>query len=371
MINIRLQKMLFVLMMSFFMIFPAWSWAGTLMRPYLQAPRQDSIYVLVESDSRTVPAMVEYGKTPAYGLMASAEIVDDTTLPSYIHKIRISGLLPATKYHYRVIYGTTAGEDITFKTGAGPDKVFRFAFMADCHENTRVHGDIDVLMKEKQPDFLIYGGDICSSGDYNSFKNEFFIQPELDLISRVPFFLSPGNHEGWGKNTRAFTQQPDSGSGTEDYYSFDRGAAHFLVLNTEVDFSAASPQYKFAQSDLAATGKKWKIAVFHKPAYANGGDWWGLPDPTRELAEKVLSPAGVQLVLAGHMHYYQHNYSNGTHHLVVSSAGGYQENPVDDIYTIKGDKGYHYAVVDVDSLSLCVRVYNGAGTLVDTVSPLP
>jgi predicted phosphodiesterase len=240
--------------------------------------------------------------------------------------------------------------------------------MADCQEGTETHNKITALIRSKKPDFSIYGGDICSSGAYRSFKYEFFTGPELDLISRVPFFLSPGNHEGWSDNTKAFTRPPDSSSGTPEYYSFDRGAAHFLILNTETDFSRESRQYKFAVSDLANTKKKWKIAVFHKPAYAQGGDWFGEPNPTRALADAVLSPGGVQLVFSGHMHYYQHNYAHGTHYLVVSPAGGYQEDPVSDSWTVSGHKGFHFAIADVDSLSLCVRIYSETGELVDTVS---
>lgn len=32
-------------------------------------------------------------------------------------------------------------------------------------------------------------------------------------------------------------------------------------------------------------------------------------------------------VLSGHMRYYQHNFTSGTHFLTISHAGGYQETP--------------------------------------------
>ena len=347
------------------LVLTSFSRAELLMQPYLQDTGQTSIYVIAECDSNTLPVVVEYGKTISYSLSVTAHSVDATTLPSFIHKVKITGLIPGTKYHYRAVHGGSVSSDYIFTTAAGDEAAFRFAFMADSQENTRAHGDIARLIKATSPDFSVYGGDLSSSGDYSSFKSEFFIQPELDLISFIPFYLAPGNHEGWSQNTKAFTKAPPNGR--DGYFSFDRGSAHFIILNSEVDFGKGSPQYEFARTDLAATTKKWKIAVYHKPAYAQGGDWWGVPNPTREIADNVLSPAGVQLTLSGHMHYYQHNYSKGTHHLVISSAGGYLENPVPDSYTIKGDKGYHYAVVDVDSLSLCVRVYNDSGAQVDTV----
>lgn len=361
-------RVILLLNAAFFSLMPLQLTASIIMQPYLQAPAQRSIYILAECDRLAPAASAEYGKTPAYGLSATAESVDATTVSTYVHKIKISGLSPGTTYHYRVLQGASSSADRTFTTAPLSNAPFRFAFMADCHDGTTVHAAISGLIAAKNPAFSIYGGDVCDSGAYTSFKNDFFIGPELDLISRVAFFLSPGNHEGWSDNTKAFTQQPDSASNTRDYYSFDWGAAHFLILNTEADFSAGSAQYKFAAADLAGTKKKWKIAVFHKPAYAQGGDWWGEPDPTRRLADSVLSPGGVQLVLAGHMHYYQHNFSHGTHHLVVGPAGGFQENPVNDHYTIYGHKGFHFAVADVDTVSLCVRIYDETGGIVDTVS---
>ncbi|MGE5598782.1 MAG: hypothetical protein ACM3XS_05335 [Bacteroidota bacterium] len=35
---------------------------------------------------------------------------------------------------------------------------------------------------------------------------------ELALIAGVPFYNSPGNHEGWSRNTQAFTQAPRAAS---------------------------------------------------------------------------------------------------------------------------------------------------------------
>lgn len=355
-----------ILILASLIFLPAILNAGIIMQPYLQAASQNSIYILAECDSKE-PAVAEYGVTEAYGLSVTAEDIDTNSVSRYVHKIKVTGLAPGTTYHYRVLQGQTASGGRTFKTAPEKDAIFSFSYMADCQERTDIHGKIAALMLEKKPDFSIYGGDICSSGGYTSFKDEFFIRPELELISRVPFFLSPGNHEGWSENTKAFTRPPDSASGTNEYYSFDWGAAHFLVLNTEVDFKNGSKQYKFAIEDLAASGKKWKIAVFHKPAYAQGGDWFGEPNPTRALADNVLSPGGVQLVLSGHMHYYQHNVSKGTHYLVVSPAGGYKEKPVKDSYTVNQDEGYHFAVVDVDASSLRVLIYNEAGERVDEV----
>ena len=178
-------------------------------------------------------------------------------------------------------------------------------------------------------------------------------------------FNAPGNHEGWKQNTKAFTQAPESKSGTQDYYSFDYGDMHVLVLNNELPLWEESNQYKFAQQDLAGTTKTWKIVVAHRPAYCAGGH--GEDPDMKALTTKVFEPNKVNMVLGGHTHFYQHNLVNGIHHMVIGSAGAPLYEPVDAAYTIKSVKDYNFAVVDVTPDTIHMIVYNDKGTVLETI----
>lgn len=336
-----------------------------LMPPYLQAVSTKSIYVLVESSSAD-PVTVEYGKTIAYGQRAVTESVERTTNETVVHNIQLTGLSPNTMYHYRARQGNGLSSDASFRTAPNPGTPFRFAWLADFRTNVTVHDTIAVHAAEANPRMSLYGGDLCINSKYASFKEQFFRPNELALIARVPFFNAPGNHESWKENTKAFTQSPSSASGTQDYYSFDYGDVHVLMLNNEIPYDEESPQYKFAQEDLAKSTKPWKIVGAHSPAYCAGGHNEDVG--MKKMTVKIFEPNMVNLVLGGHSHFFQHNLVNGIHHFVLGSVGAPLYNPGSAPYTVKSAKEYNYGIFDVTTKSLTLRVYNEKKVLLDSLT---
>lgn len=336
-----------------------------MMSPYLQAVTTNSIYVLVESSSADT-VVVEYGLTSSYGSRARTESFEATTNSTFVHNVKISGLSPNTLYHYRALQAGIRSSDAAFRTAPNPGTSFRFAWMADCRTGTAIHDSIARRIAEANPVMSLYGGDLCVRSSYSSFKDEFFRPNELVLITRVPFFNAHGNHEGWSTNTKAFTQAPTSPSGTQDYYSFDYGDMHVLVLNNEIDYDEGSPQYLFAQSDLSTTTKAWKIVIAHKPAYCAGGH--DENSKMKAMSEKVFEPNRVDMVISGHSHFYQHNLVNSIHHMVLGGAGAPTHAPRTASYTVKSARDYNYAIIDVSLSLLTMMVYNDKGRPLDTLS---
>jgi predicted phosphodiesterase len=237
--------------------------------------------------------------------------------------------------------------------------------MADCRSGTAVHDSIAKRIADANPVMSLYGGDLCVRSSYSAFKDEYFRANELALIARAPFFNAPGNHEGWSTNTKAFTQAPASSSGTQDFYSFDYGDMHVLVLNTQLDYDERSPQSLFAQSDLSSTKRVWKIVIAHKPAYCAGGH--GEDDYGKIMTTKIFEPNHVDMFIAGHSHFYQHNLVNGIHHMIIGSAGAPLHSPSNAWYTVKSVKDYNYAIVDVSPTLFKMVVYNDRGAVLDSL----
>jgi predicted phosphodiesterase len=237
--------------------------------------------------------------------------------------------------------------------------------MADCRTGTAVHDSISRRIAEANPVVSLYGGDLCLNSSYSMFKAQFFMPSELNLISRVPFFNTVGNHEKWSPNTQAFTQAPTSASGTQAYYSFDYGDMHVLVLNNEIPDDATSPQYQFARTDLSTTKRAWKVVICHRPAYCAGGH--GDDKDMKIMSETIFEPNHVDVVLSGHSHFFQHNLVNGIHHMVLGSAGA----PLYDLgtapYVVKAAKDYSFGIVDVSPTSFRMMVYNERGMPLDTL----
>jgi hypothetical protein len=338
--------------------------APMLMSPYLQAVTTNSIYVLVESSS-TDTVSVEYGLESFYGSRAHTESYQTTTNSTYVHRIKLIGLSPNREYHYHALQAGATSSDETFHTAPNPGTSFHIAWMADCRSGTAVHDLISLHIASAKPTMSLYGGDLCIDSSYSAFKEQFFRPYELALVARVPFFNSPGNHEKWSQNTRAFTQAPESNSGTQEYYSFDYGDMHVLVLNNVISDDDASPQFRFAQSDLSSTKRVWNVVICHKPAYCAGGH--GEDAHMKKMSELIFVPNHVDVVISGHSHFYQHNLVNGIHHMILGTAGALLYNLATAPYVVKSARDYNYGIIDVSPSTFKLMVYNERGMPLDTL----
>ncbi len=167
------------------------------------------------------------------------------------------------------------------------------------------------------------------SGTFAQFQSNYF-GLYAPLMSRLPFFLTPGNHDYETDNAAPYlagnaapvSNVPAAVLGR--YYSFDWGDAHFVSLDSNLmPTDSASQMLAWLDSDLAATGKYWKIVFLHHPPYPTGTH---LNDPICALVQQNVTPIverhGVQLVLSGHEHGYERSWPLAGGQRVDSSASG-------------------------------------------------
>jgi hypothetical protein len=92
------------------------------------------------------------------------------------------------------------------------------------------------------------------------------------------------------------------------YYSYDVGAWHVIVLNSECSqvgvggCQAGSPQEQWLQADLAAHPAACTLAYWHRPYYTSG---WSVGDAEMRDIWADLYNANADLVLNGHDHDYE------------------------------------------------------------------
>lgn len=125
-------------------------------------------------------------------------------------------------------------------------------------------------------------------------------------------YPAPGNHDYqtagasgyYGYFGDAATPlEPGCRSGCKGYYSYDLGAWHVIVINSNVDMTAGSAQLQWLRADLAAHPTTCTLAYWHHPRFSSGSTH-GSSTASQPIWQ-VLYDAGADLVLVGHDHTYE------------------------------------------------------------------
>ncbi len=310
---------------------------GVSQGPYLQVGNQTGITIRWKTN-RPLGSRVDLGTT--HGSYGTKTVIDPVLKTD--HELRIEGLVPETRYFYRI--GSEASifedsSDLYFFTApaAGSTKKIKVAVFGDCgiNHNGYRSGSIrsykNYVGENPAELLLLLGDNAYNNGTELEYKNNFFLPMGPHLLRNHVLFPAPGNHDydETGRESRSgayyrnFTMPAngESGgipSGTEAYYSFDWGEIHFISLDSygaEADqtrlYDTLGPQVSWLKQDLAATNKKWKIVYWHHPPFTKGTR---NSDTEEELVRirqnfiRILERNGVDMVLCGHSHNYERSY---------------------------------------------------------------
>lgn len=264
---------------------------------------------------------------------------------------------------------------------------------------------------ESRPDFVLGLGDVCAYDGRRPEHWKTFIQEnrfDVPLLEDVAFVPVIGNHdrandEVYGyPNFRAVFDYPR-------FYVIDFADVALFVLdsdflldqNQHIDdkkqdelfeewfvSGGGSPDESWLERELAARDQKFKIVAMHHPLVTGGRHYsdWTNPDYGNNLPEKrrrlldLLFEQGVQLVMSGHEHVYQHNVIRRSEpgagdrpiHMLITSGGGAPIRSLPDGEEIGrrfdslGDPGkvvdnvssflvHHYSEVLVENGDLVIR----------------
>ena len=118
-------------------------------------------------------------------------------------------------------------------------------------------------------------------------------------------YPSPGNHDyhtadgaGYYKYFGSRAGEPGKG-----YYSYDLGAWHIIVLNSNISVETGSTQEQWLRADLAAHAVACTLAYWHHPRFSSGSEHGS--DPDMQPLWQALYDHGADVVLAGHEHNYE------------------------------------------------------------------
>ncbi|MBI3980111.1 MAG: metallophosphoesterase [Chloroflexi bacterium] len=236
----------------------------------------------------------------------SAPLVEPAPLGLH-HEVVVSSLIPGTRYRYRVVVEDGAASEwssaVTAPEGSAP---FTFAVIGDAGVGSEAQWAIAEVLDQLDPDLVLITGDVVyPSGALADYLPKFFL-PYERLIRRRPIYPALGNHDYLTDRARPYLdvfRLSAGSSGTERYYSFDYGAAHFSVLDSNQALDPASPQYRWLAADLASTAQFWKFVFLHHPPFSSSKHGSSLE--LREALAPLFERLGVDVVFAGHDHNYE------------------------------------------------------------------
>ena len=257
----------------------------------------------------------------------------------------------------------------------GPDELglpnretsLRFAVIGDAGTGGRRQQEVADRMLSFHAQFpidltLMLGDNLYGSEKPGDYVRK-FERPYAELLARdVTFRAVLGNHDE--PSQRLYD---GFNMGGQRYYSFAPKAhdvRFFAVDSTQLD----QPQVDWLTEALSRSTERWKICFFHHPIYSSGerhGSDLGL----RAILEPLFVEHGVNVVFAGHEHFYERVVpQQGVHHFVSGAAGKLRRGNVrrdSELTAQRFDGDYSFMLLELDEWELHYQVIARSGRTVD------
>ena len=209
----------------------------------------------------------------------------------------------------------------------------------------------------------LYGSE--SAGDFRR-KFEEPYKPLLD--AGVKFYASLGNHDD--PTQRYYKNFNMNG---EKFYTFKAPRKGPDILSDvrffALDSNYMSPeQLQWLEKELKGAGSGWKIPFFHHPLYSSG-EKHGSETALREQLEPLFVKYGVDVVFAGHEHFYERiKPQKGITYFIAGSAAKLRRGNIGTSgMTAKGfDTGYAFLIAEITGDEMYFQAIESGGKTIDS-----
>jgi 3',5'-cyclic AMP phosphodiesterase CpdA len=361
----------------------------------------------VQAQIAPASANPNFEKAAKAGAATAAKVEAASGKTAGEYAARFEGLIPNTRYSYRVGDGTTWSEWNSFRTASDKPEAFRFLYLGDEQNNIKSLWSRSIRAAySKAPDarFIVHAGDLLAEGYDDRLWGEWC--GAMGFISAVmPSLPTPGNHDLhrtpgradsnevlsvsplWGRH---FSLPMNGPKGVDELrgqsYYIDYQGVRFISLDVNVYSNEAfvksakqrvgAMQLAWLEELLRNNHNRWTIVVQHQPMYpiAKGRDYVEMRAALLPLYDKYH----VDLVLQGHDHTYARTHKLAAGRVVSPSQPG-------TIYAISvsGPKMYEiedtfaplraktlahtqaFQVIDMDGDKLTYNAYTIEGAQID------
>lgn len=340
--------------------------------PYLIFTKiPDGMAVIWQGDPNET-YLFEWGLDNSFSLGSSTPSADPATS---LFQVRLSGLIPATRYLYRILTPTSEAQG-SFVTPPIDSTTLIFFVFGDTRSGPEIFDNISSSILQytaanpSAQTFVISTGDLMDTATEESLQENMFALDQLHiqrLLATMPIVNIMGNHDGTALFKRYF---PYSYTQTYDW-SFDYGPAHFVIIDQYIDLVQGSERWFWLKDDLSSSQKPWKFILLHEPGWSAG------PHENNKTVQTIIQPLaiayGVQMVIAGHNHYYARAKVEGVTHITTGGGGAPLYDPENGWpFVATKIKAFHYIKFIIEGEILTAQVLSPQGDLLDefTVSRL-
>ncbi|CAD5230997.1 unnamed protein product [Bursaphelenchus okinawaensis] len=203
----------------------------------------------------------------------------------YVHKVVIDGIEPGKYYSYRVGSDYAYSSVFQFKgIEERPNGGHKVAVFGDFgYENSRSLAPLTDMTHNEEIDFVMHVGDMAYDLPFTGNQFMRMIEP---IASKVPYMVSPGNHEMELLPYHNYVYRFNMPNSHDNYYySYDVGKMHVISFSTEFYYDPFNGkwrglrqrQYEWLEQDLIKANKNraktpWIITLGHRPMYCSTDD---------------------------------------------------------------------------------------------------
>ena len=246
-----------------------------------------------------------------------------------------------------------------------PNGTLRFAVIGDSgtgdnNQYRLAKAFTDIHQRFPYEFVLMLGDNMYGSENARDFQRKFEIPYKPVLDKGVKFYAALGNHDS--TNQRMYKLFNMNG---ERFYTFrPKAGIRFFALDSNY---MDRTQLQWLEKELAASGSDWKIMYFHHPIYSSGGSH-GSDTALREQIEPLFLKYGVDVVMAGHEHFYERlKPQKGIHYFISGGAGKLRKGDVGGQFTEKAfDTGFHFMIFEIDGDQMHFQTISEQNKTVDS-----
>jgi predicted phosphodiesterase len=242
----------------------------------------------------------------------------------------------------------------------------RFAVIGDTGTGDRPQYEIGRRLEEyrQRVNFtfaIMVGDNIYGSERPQDFQKKFEMPYKPLLDAGVTFYAALGNHDD--PNQRFY--KPFNMNG-ERFYTFTKGNIEFFVLDSNY---MDRKQLDWFERALKDSKSEWKMAYFHHPLYSSG-ETHGSETDLRTLLEPLFVKYGMDVVFAGHEHFYERvKPQKGIHYFTCGGSAKLRKGNIrkkSELTAKADDVENTFMVVEVEKDVFNFQTVSGRGVTIDS-----